>query len=312
MTETPRICDYEGSNYRTDFWEGQGRNYEDRVERQVLRQLLPASGQRLLELGAGFGRLTREYDQYAHVVLLDYSFSQLQYAREQLGDERYTYVAADAYYLPFKAAVFDGATMIRVIHHFEDVPSVLASIRRVMTDDSTFILEHANKRNLKAILRHALRQQKWSPHDFNPVEFVELNFNFHPRYIQGALHEAGFTMTEQIPVSWMRSGILKRLVPASALAGMDAMLQETGWTVSPSIFTANTAHGDTGISNLNVSHDDIFASPITGGALQREGDTLTDDEGNQWAIRDGIYDFKVPLGEQGELTEAEPTTASDE
>jgi hypothetical protein len=24
----PPICDYEGSNYRTDFWEGRGRAYE--------------------------------------------------------------------------------------------------------------------------------------------------------------------------------------------------------------------------------------------------------------------------------------------
>ena len=27
----PQVCDYEGSKYRTDFWEGQNREYEDRV-----------------------------------------------------------------------------------------------------------------------------------------------------------------------------------------------------------------------------------------------------------------------------------------
>ncbi|MCA9911848.1 MAG: class I SAM-dependent methyltransferase, partial [Anaerolineae bacterium] len=131
MTEK-RICDYEGSTYRTDFWEGQGRDYEDLVERDVLQRLLPKHGQRLLEIGAGFGRLTNEYIAYQQVVLLDYSFSQLQYAREQLGDDGYIYVAADAYKLPFKPGVFDGATMIRVIHHFEDVPRVLSGIRRVL------------------------------------------------------------------------------------------------------------------------------------------------------------------------------------
>ncbi|MCA9907971.1 MAG: hypothetical protein KC519_04920, partial [Anaerolineae bacterium] len=78
----PNICDYEGSDYRVRFWDGKGRDYEDRVERVALRRLLPTQGRRLLEVGAGFGRLTQEYHAYEQVVLLDYSLSQLQYAQE--------------------------------------------------------------------------------------------------------------------------------------------------------------------------------------------------------------------------------------
>ena len=90
------ICDYEGSTYRTDFWEGQGREYEDLAERAALRALLPPEGGRLLDIGAGFGRLAALYGGYRQVVLLDYSFSQLQYARQRLGDG-FVYVAADIY-----------------------------------------------------------------------------------------------------------------------------------------------------------------------------------------------------------------------
>jgi len=294
MTEQPRICDYEGSTYRTDFWEGQGRNYEDSVERHLLRQLLPTQGKRLLELGAGFGRLTNEYHAYEHVVLLDYSFSQLQFAREQLGDEHYSYVAADAYKLPFKAGVFDAATMIRVIHHFENVPAVLKGIRHVLADDATFILEHANKHNLKAMLRHAFGRQDWHPNTMEPVEFVELNFNFHPRYILAELAQAEFEMQQRIPVSFFRLGALKKTVPATLLAGMDSLMQQTGWLISPSIFTANTATGQHA-DNVGYNRDAIFASPNTGSDLLREGNILTDDEGTQWEIRDGIYDFKDPI-----------------
>lgn len=294
MTEKPRICDYEGSDYRTDFWEGQGRNYEDTVERQLLRQLLPSHGKRLLEIGAGFGRLTQEYDAYDHVVLLDYSFSQLQFARQQLGDEKYTYVAADAYKLPFKAAVFDGATMIRVIHHFENVPKVLSGIHRIMTDKATFILEHANKRNMKAMLRHALGQQEWNPNSPEPVEFVELNFNFHPNYIATELQNANFQMQKRIPVSFFRIGALKKTIPANALAGMDSIMQKTGLLISPSIFTLNTVISQNA-DNTAFNRHEIFASPNTGSELQREGDLLIDDEGSRWQIRDGIYDFKAPI-----------------
>ena len=291
MTETPRICDYEGSDYRTEFWEGQGRNYEDTVERQLLRQILPSYGKRLLEIGAGFGRLTEEYKAYEHVVLLDYSFSQLQFARQQLGDEGYTYVAADAYKLPFKTGVFDGATMIRVIHHFENVPEVLGGIRRVMVDNATFILEHANKRNMKALLRHATGRQEWNPNSLDPVEFVELNYNFHPQYIADELKQAEFQMTQRIPVSFFRVGALKQNVSANLLAQMDGFMQKTGWLISPSIFTVNSAVGQHA-NNLDLGDHAIFASPNTGSELRREGNILIDDQGSRWEIRDGIYDFK--------------------
>nr|HID13463.1 hypothetical protein [Anaerolineae bacterium] len=57
---THLICDYEGSAYRTEFW-GQGREYEDAVERIALQRLLPPSGRRIIEIGAGFGRLADLY-----------------------------------------------------------------------------------------------------------------------------------------------------------------------------------------------------------------------------------------------------------
>jgi SAM-dependent methyltransferase len=294
VEDTPRICDYEGSNYRTDFWEGRGRNYEDLVERDVLKRLLPASGKRLLEIGAGFGRLTQEYSSYEHVVLLDYSFSQLQYARQQLGDERYTYVAADAYKLPFVAGAFDGATMIRVIHHFENVPAVFQQIRRVLALDATFILEFANKRNVKALLRHAMGRQAWNPNDLQPVEFVELNFNFHPDYMQAELERVGFQTKQRIPVSFLRLGMLKRTVPAGILATLDRAAQQTGWLAAPSIFTNNRAVG-TGTAQVVRGRDAIFACPLTGGSLRREGDLMINQQGVRWQIKDGIYDFKAPV-----------------
>ena len=92
---------------RQDFWEGKGRDYEDAVERRVLAKLLPSSGHRLLEIGAGFGRVTGEYQMFRYVVLLDYSLEQLQYARSRYGDDGFLYVAADAYQMPFQSGVFD-------------------------------------------------------------------------------------------------------------------------------------------------------------------------------------------------------------
>lgn len=288
----PPICDYEGSNYRTEFWENRGRDYEDRVERIALHRLLPRTGQRLLEIGAGFGRLTNEYHMYEQVVLLDYSLSQLQYAQETLGrSERLVYVAADAYKLPFRAGVFDGATMIRVIHHMANVRNVLAQVRRVLSPGATFILEHANKRNVKSVVRFAMKKQGWDPNTLEPVEFVELNFDFHPEFIRQELQAAGFEIERRVPVSFFRQEHIKRAFGASLLAGMDGLLQASGLLYAPSVFVRSKTVGR---SASNVKVDQIFACPECGSDLHRVGDEMVCPAENlRWKIRDGIYDFKV-------------------
>ena len=97
-----RICDYEGSRYRADFWENQNRSYEDAVERVAMKKLLPPTGRRLIEIGAGFGRLVDLYQGYDQVFLTDYARTQLEEAQRYLGpDQRLTYVVADVYNLPF-------------------------------------------------------------------------------------------------------------------------------------------------------------------------------------------------------------------
>jgi len=84
---TPPVCNYEGSDYQSSFWEEGGRSYEDAAEGVALRRLLPPSGKFLLELGAGAGRNTPRYAGYEQVLLLDYSHTQLEQARARLGDD---------------------------------------------------------------------------------------------------------------------------------------------------------------------------------------------------------------------------------
>lgn len=296
MTDTPQICDYEGATYRTDFWEGKGREYEDRVERIAIKRLMPLSGERLLELGAGFGRLSEMYKGYEQVVLLDYSRSQLEFARQQLGDDGYLYVAADIYRLPFAPHVFDAATMIRVIHHLQDAPRALANIREVLRSGSNFLLEFANKQNIKAILRYGVKQQQWNPFDDEPIEFVELNFNFHPDYIKQELSAAQLDPGRMLTVSHYRINLLKRFFPTSLLVTMDSFAQLTGdwWQLAPSVFVQTTASGQ---DNEAVPDDAFWRCPDCGGyAVSKQGDTMACDGcGSTYAIVNGVYDFKAPI-----------------
>lgn len=293
--ERVAVCDYEGSGYRTDFWEGQGREYEDLAERVALRRLLPAHGRRVVHLGAGFGRMTRELGGYDQIIVLDYSRTLLREAQARLGaGAPYVYVAADIYRLPLAPGSCDAAVMERVIHHMADVPAALRQIRAVLAPGAPFVLEYANKRNLKAMLRYRLRRQAWDPHDEAPVEFVPLNFDFHPDYMARELAAAGFTTERRLAVSYFRLGALKRWVPTGLLVTLDRLLQPTGAAApySPSVFTLNRAVGKTPPAALDGP---LFRCPICGGPLRGEGDRLRCEAcGAAWAVQDGIYDFKAP------------------
>ncbi len=292
--EHPPICDYEGSEYQTEFWDRGERAYEDQAEAVALGRLLPSSGELLLEVGAGAGRNTPRYGGYKRVVLMDYSLTQMQQAQERLGrDDAYIYVAADVYQLPFVDGLFDGATMIRVLHHLVEPRRALSQIRRVMGPGGTFILEFANKMNLKAILRYALRRQNWNPFTLEPVEFVDLNFDFHPRAVRQWLGEADFRLERQLTVSHFRLNLLKRLIPTRLLVGMDALAQLTGdwWQLSPSVFTRSQAVGAAGSESPLGA---FFRCPDCGSSdLAETDEALTCAKcGQAWPIVDGIYDFR--------------------
>ena len=290
------ICDYEGSTYRTDFWEGQGREYEDLAERLALGKLLPSTGHCLMEIGAGYGRLADLYTGYEQVVLLDYAKSQLRQAQEQLGrDGPYIYVAADLYALPLVDDLLDAAVTVRVLHHVQDIPAALAEVARVLRPGGASVTEYANKRHLKAILRWLLHRQAWSPFAPEPVEFVELNFDFHPAWMETQLRQAGLTPQQQLTVSHFRLPLLKRLIPPRLLATADGWLQGTAalWKLTPSVFVQPRAENDEspaephGFFRCPACHStDLDESPE---ALACRGC------GRRWAIDDGIYDFKEPM-----------------
>jgi ubiquinone/menaquinone biosynthesis C-methylase UbiE len=301
--DTRPVCDYEGSNYQSEFWEAGGRDYEDRAERIALSALLPQSGRLFLELGAGAGRQTPLLSRFDHVVLLDYSRTQLQQARARLGDAgRYTYVAANVYQLPFAPRAFDGAMMVRVIHHLVDAPGALKEIRAAMKPGSTFILEFANKRNWKAIVRYLLRKQSWSPFSPEPVEFVKLNFDFHPRTVRQWLAAAGFKVERQRTVSHYRIGLLKRWVPSGTLAALDGVMQPTGdWMqFTPSVFVKCSVPPLVGPAPaVRAGPGDlppaVFRCPACKGELNADGPDRVCSQNHRWGVRDGVYDFKEPL-----------------
>lgn len=297
---TPPVCNYEGSDYQSSFWDKGGREYEDRTEAIALKRLLPQSGRLLLELGAGAGRNTPRYLGFDRIVLLDYSRTQLEQAQQRLGNsDQYVYVAADVYRLPFVDGLFDAATMIRTLHHMADAPKALGQVRDVLEADGIFILEFANKLNGKAILRYLAGRQKWSPFSLEPVEFAKLNFDFHPKAVRNWLKDLGFTIEKTLTLSHFRVGFLKRFVPTGVLVFFDALCQWTGawWQLTPSVFVKAKAEAARRKAEMPVSPLLFFKCPNCGHSplIDKTDHLACSDCGKKWAVKDGIYDFREPI-----------------
>jgi len=298
---TPPVCNYEDSDYQSSFWDKGGREYEDRTEAIALKRLLPKRGRLLLELGAGAGRNTPRYLGFERIVLLDYSRTQLGQAQQRLGNStKYIYVPADVYRLPFVDGLFDAATMIRTLHHMADAPKALAQVKNVMASGGVFVLEFANKLNIKAILRYLLGRQMWNPFSLEPVEFVKLNFDFHPKAVRNWLRELGFTIEKTLTLSHFRVGFLKRIVPTAILVSLDSLAQWTGawWQLSPSVFMrAKVVGGDAIPFHREDNILSYFKCPACGQTplTQQEGYLECPSCQKSWEVKDSIYDFREPI-----------------
>lgn len=227
--EIPR---YDDLRYRDVFWAA--RDYEDRCDRIAIRALLPATGERLLEVGAGYGRLAGEYRGYREVVLLDASEAHVSAAHEQFRDDpRIRVERGDAYALPFEDGSFDVVVCVRVVHHLERPAAVFAEFARVLRPGGVLVLEFANKRNLKAILQHALGRQDWSPFTIERHEYLPLHFDRHPLEVRRLLRRAGLRVEVVRAVSLLRLPMLRGRIPARWLAALEGPLQGPLGSVTP-------------------------------------------------------------------------------
>ncbi|MDA8202718.1 MAG: methyltransferase domain-containing protein [Chloroflexi bacterium] len=227
--EIPR---YDDLRYRDVFWAA--REYEDRCDRAAIRALLPLVGERLIEVGAGYGRLADEYRGFREIVLFDASAVHVDAAREEFRNDPQVRVEhGDAYALPFADGTFDAVVCVRVVHHLEHPEAVFAEFARVLRPGGVLVLEFANKRNLKAILKRALRRQAWSPFTTEPHEYLPLHFDRHPLDVRRMLRRVGLRVEATRTVSLFRLPMLRGRVPARWLAALERPLQGPLGAVTP-------------------------------------------------------------------------------
>ncbi|HEU5383744.1 MAG TPA: class I SAM-dependent methyltransferase [Ktedonobacteraceae bacterium] len=116
---------------------------------QFVKTMLPASPQRILEVGCGNGYLTLELARNGHTVVgLDQSPDILAVAEDTRkahpdtpGFGQLDYVCAEIGAWPITEGSFDVVIVNRTLHHLHDFLPILAKIQRLLVPKGLFICQ---------------------------------------------------------------------------------------------------------------------------------------------------------------------------
>lgn len=113
-----------------------------RDELDLLADLVPLNGQRIIELGCGNARLARALLQrHAGSQLVGLEVDAVQHAKNIANpQERLLFMAGSAEAIPFPDTSFDGAMMLKSLHHvpLDGMDQALAEVARVLKPGGWF------------------------------------------------------------------------------------------------------------------------------------------------------------------------------
>ena len=211
--EGPPHSLYEGIEYK-EFWNGSQKRKLDELEHAIVRNLLPISGRRIIDVGCGYGRLADCYmGRFQQVIMVDGSMSLLRQAFEKTRGQA-IYIASDVTHLPFRTASFDAVLMIRVFHHIEDSRACLSELHRLLCNDGRFVFSYCNKRNALRVMRWLIGANKENPFTTEPAGVGSTLISHHPKAVHRMLCESGFSSMQ-----YYGAGVLDRLAGRIGFAG---------------------------------------------------------------------------------------------
>ncbi len=110
-----------------------------RWRRRAANAVVVESGDRVLDLGCGTGKIGNLLADKAEVVGVDLSHRMLQRARERLG-HRMGFVQGSAFDLPFPDSTFRAAVSGFVLRNLDDLPRAFEELGRVVGRGGTVAL----------------------------------------------------------------------------------------------------------------------------------------------------------------------------
>lgn len=143
--------------------------------RWVFEQMRLASGERILEVGAGPGTLWRQnLDRVppgCDITLTDFSPGMVEQARQNLRDSNphFKVQVANVEALPFEDAGFDMVIANHMLYHVPDLPKGLSEIRRVLKPGGRLYAATNGLDNMRELSELMARFDPTQPYDVSRV-----------------------------------------------------------------------------------------------------------------------------------------------
>ncbi|MBU2036145.1 methyltransferase domain-containing protein [Patescibacteria group bacterium] len=241
---------YDTYNYPS-YWDK--REYEHESEIIALKSLLLNIKKidSILDIGAGYGRLTQTYlYRGKKVILIDPSLKLLSIAKNTFKDnKKIKYIQSQAETLKGKIRPksVDLAIMIRVIHHLANPEKVFKIVNKLIKPGGYLILEFANKSHGKAVFKEMCKGNLTFLLDIFPKDMRSSKSkrkktipfkNYHPDSITKMLTDNGFKIIDKRSVSNIRSTKIKNSIALRNLLKIEQLLQKplSYLNFGPSIF----------------------------------------------------------------------------
>jgi glycogen synthase len=112
-------------------------------KRRLVLGCVPPSARRVLDIGAGPGRMSIPLSEHHLVTSCDLSVAMLRAARPHAGPSL-RLCAADAAAPPFRPGTFDAIVCIDVVPHLTAPAATLATLRELLAPDGRLIVDSTN------------------------------------------------------------------------------------------------------------------------------------------------------------------------
>lgn len=162
------------------------------VHAAIVRAIDPSPGLRIIDVGAGTGRLSSLLTRAgASVVCLEPDAASLEVARRTLAGRSIEFVAAPAEHIPLPDDSVDGAVASVTAHHWVDQDAGFAELARVIHPGGRIVLTEFHG---SGPMLHVVRRAAGSKHADAPG-FAEW---------KDRLERAGFRDIERVNIGWRK------------------------------------------------------------------------------------------------------------
>ena len=229
---------YDNYDYPS-YWKG--RDYEHKSEFIAIKGLISKIPkiEKVVEIGAGFGRLLPSYHFRAKKIIVSDPCASLLFSAQRkykkLKKVNFLQCGIASIKNRIKSKTFDLCIMVRVLHHIDNIDEAFNIVYSLLSRGGYFILEFPNKSHLKASLRNIFKGNITYPINIFPIDLrskkhIKDNtlpfINYHPDQIYEKLKTAGFEIIEVRSVSNIRSTIIKKFFPLNLLLDIEKIIQK--------------------------------------------------------------------------------------